>query len=139
MEKLASLRNVKNEDAQFNSPHIPSEFRNCIAKHLSSYLDRNIKYTTKTNDDYIKPKRRKSGIKLFKNSQKKVKATSTKETYQKATKRKAEMSEDDEEKCRSVAVSSEDILSQTDTKHWSNRIKGQVYNYVKTNQGLILQ
>ncbi|EFA03353.1 hypothetical protein TcasGA2_TC013338 [Tribolium castaneum] len=139
--KPQSLRRSKDEDEQFNLFRVSPEFQNYVAKHLSQILDKLLKerLETKNYENYVKPKRRKSGIKLLRDSVHCI-SVKTRDVAPQVKKRQVEEDESDNEaKFRAVAVSADDILSKKDTKHWSTRSKAPVYAYYKTQQGLILK
>ncbi|XP_014225958.1 uncharacterized protein LOC106651805 [Trichogramma pretiosum] len=42
-------------------------------------------------------------------------------------------------KCKEVAIESDQILSQEETKYWTNRKPGKVFNYKKQKNGLLVE
>ncbi|KAJ3652745.1 hypothetical protein Zmor_018683 [Zophobas morio] len=148
IERPQSLRYSKDEDEQFNLFRVSPEFRNYVAKHLSSLLDKVLEKQLTSDssvcDGSIKPKRRKSGVKLFRNSphyiKVKTKDVSGDDTLVRRTiVAKSDVDPVSDEQLRLIAVNPEDILSQKDVKCWSTRTKAPVYNYVKTKSGLMLK
>ncbi|KAH0812822.1 hypothetical protein GEV33_009968 [Tenebrio molitor] len=81
IEKPQSLRRNKDDEEQFNVVRVSPEFRDHVAKHLSNMLEellqKKLSHKTTNYDSYIKPKRRKSGIKLFRDSSHYVKKLKT--------------------------------------------------------------
>jgi hypothetical protein len=145
IEKPQSLRRNKDDEEQFNVVRVSPEFRDHVAKHLSNMLEellqKKLSHKTTNYDSYIKPKRRKSGIKLFRDSSHYVKLKSKAETVpvKKNNTKKTENSDEDDEKFKCVAVHATDILTQKETKHWSTRSKAPVYAYTQTKNGLVLK
>lgn len=140
IKKLTSLRRSKDEDEQFNLFRVSPEFRNYVAKYLSSLMDKILKERLETNnyDNYIKPKRRKSRIRLLRDSPHFI-SLKTKEITQIKKKNESDDEVDVFDKCRAVAVNPDDILSQKETKYWSTRSKAPVFSYCKTDEGLVLK
>ncbi|XP_044267899.1 protein CUSTOS-like [Tribolium madens] len=138
--KQESLRRSKDEDDQFNLFRVSPEFQNYVAKHLSQILDKMLKdrFETKNYENFIKPKRRKSRIKLLRDSPHYI-SVKIRKVMPQVKKSEVEDESDNEAKFRTVVVSPDDILSKKDTKHWSTRSKAPVYTYYQTEQGLILK
>ncbi|RZC39763.1 C12orf43 -like [Asbolus verrucosus] len=142
-EKLQSLRRSKDDDEQFNSFRVSPEFRGYVAKHLSTMLDEVLKHKldhSMKHENHPKTKRRKGGVKLLRTSPHylKLKSNNSELVRHKIAPETPE-DDDDDDRFKSVAVTPEEILSQKETKHWSNRSKARVYSYIQTKHGLILK
>lgn len=150
-EKPKSLRKIYDEDEQFNFLKVTPGFQHHIAKRLSSYLEERLsKKMSKVEDDLpANYHKRNCGIKLFKNSSDYINnieqssGVTVKVRRKERNKRKVESdcdtsSEDEDSKVRKVAVSATQILNGSETKHWSNRSKAEVFRYRKTKTGQLI-
>lgn len=136
-EKLPSARQAfSNEEDSCNTLKVTPQFQKHIAKRLTKLLDKKLHdliSNKPTQNEMQETKKLKSCVKLFTNSTHYIKLE---KPHKVARKRKLEdVSSDNEEKCKSVAVSGKDILNQIDTKHWSKRSKAKIYKYKKNNKG----
>lgn len=147
--KLPSLRNKQDENDQFNSLQVTPAFREYVAKQLSAILEKELAESLiEFPDCDFKQNKRKSRVKLFKNSVSYLKVPKTSESQQSVAgvarkpirKRKIidedePLSDDEENKIKTVAVSSKQILNKEDTRFWSNRSKAPVFSYKKSPTG----
>lgn len=144
---LPSLRqNVIKEDYD-DRLEISHEARMYISKKLSEVLDIKLKkiisYDNQiqdddANDDESNMKQNiKSRVKLFNNSKHYIKLKKPEETVQK--RRKIEDAIDNEDNCKMVAISGEDVMSRRDVKHWSTRTKAKVFAYKMDTNGKLIE
>ncbi|XP_057670271.1 protein CUSTOS-like [Diorhabda carinulata] len=142
--ELASLRKTVDENEQFNFLKVTPEFQKYVAKQLSFILDKqlekNINYAVEDKVDR-KKKKTTSGVKLFYNSDKLLKAGKSEElpiekpVKKFAVKRNILVKEED---LKSITVSGAEILSQKDIKYWSNRTKSKkLFNYKQDKNGTL--
>ncbi|XP_056647536.1 protein CUSTOS-like [Diorhabda sublineata] len=142
--ELASLRKTVDENEQFNFLKVTPEFQKYVAKQLSFILDKqlekNINYAVEDKVDR-KKKKTTSGVKLFYNSDKLLKAGKSEElpidqpVKKFVVKRNILVKEED---LKSITVSGAEILSQKDIKYWSNRTKSKkLFNYKQDKNGTL--
>lgn len=145
--KPPSLRKKQDEDEQFNLFRVTPEFQRYIAKHLSKTIEEKLQKLSKTfesNDSVPTQKKRKAGVKLFSNSEKVLRTikVSKLESHRLPRARPLNLKRGyepiDEATLREVAVSSEDILNQNETKSWSTRSKAPVYHYKQSSDGKLV-
>lgn len=134
-------------DAQFrNELRVTPEFRKYVGKQLSQILDGVLDETL--SEELSPPpqqtkrkqkQRQHEGIKLLRSSKSVLNEETIKGTS--SAKRRPHRTSDKDliNKCRLVAVSGADILSQNDTKFWSTRSKAPIVNYYKTKSGLLVE
>ncbi|KAH1011689.1 hypothetical protein HUJ04_001007 [Dendroctonus ponderosae] len=145
--KPPSLRKTQDEDEQFNLFRVTPEFQQHVAKHLSQIIEDKLQKLTKiveNKDSVPTQKKRKAGVKLFSNSDKVLKVIKVNNLEKQCLPRarplnlKRAYEPIDESALKEVAVSSEDILSQKETKSWSNRSKAPVYHYKQSSDGQLV-
>ncbi|XP_018573099.1 uncharacterized protein C12orf43 homolog [Anoplophora glabripennis] len=143
---LPSLRKTKNEEGHFSLKVTP-EFRDYVARQLTSILDRKLdkKFADLPDPEVPRKKRKKVGVKLLSESKhflelsEEISAENKASAVHNATAKRAKNSkgvnEVTEDLLKEVAVSGEDILSKKEVRNWSKRSKAPVFHYKKSKNG----
>ncbi|KAL1502566.1 hypothetical protein ABEB36_007691 [Hypothenemus hampei] len=143
-----SLRKTQDADEQFNLFRVTPEFQSYIAKNLAKVIEEDLQKCLIAK--IKKPERprkthRKSGVKLFSNSEKFLKITKNPvndtgvQTFKQRRVTKVQKNSPVSlEEIAKLAVNPEDIISGKETKFWSNRSKAPVYRYKKSTTDNIL-
>ncbi|KAB0790958.1 hypothetical protein PPYR_02758 [Photinus pyralis] len=131
-----SLRRRWDDADQFDTLGVTPQFQAHVAKKLSQMLDKELekRLTTKTGGP-IWPSSKKGGVKLFKNSPKRLKLSKTKP--KRVTVAPSSSQSDDEERFSEAAVNPEDILRKVEVTNWSTKTKGAVYHYKQKSNGTL--
>lgn len=148
---MKSLRNTNNDDDdQFSTFKVTPQFQNYVARHLEKMLEESLSKQLKSYpsnaEDIPKRKRKKCRIKLLSDSKHCLKVTdqnvdntelvnSINAKNAKYRMNKNYDSDEDLDKFKTVAVSPETILAQTEVSHWAKRRKRQVFAYKKLKDG----
>lgn len=142
MCKLPSLRIKPDEDYKSNPLEVTPQFQQHVAKHLTRMLDKQLQESVADCDSVgqtlEKRKRSKSGVKLLRTSNSFIKLrTKERSPVIVARKRANSASSEDENRCKSVAVSGHGVLSKGDVAAWSKRSKGKIFSYTKMKDGVL--
>ncbi|XP_059051749.1 uncharacterized protein LOC131846453 [Achroia grisella] len=147
MSKLKSERYLE-VASHYNDVKVPEELQRQIGAKISKIIDRNIKFVD-IEQNGIKKRKIKGGVKLFKDSDSFLSCEDVKDTYtekhnaesknMKKKRRTIEDSADNElDKISAVAVSGEYVLSKEEIKCWKSRRKEKVFKYKKQDKSKIL-
>lgn len=145
LQRLPSLRPIKDDQEQFNLLDVTPEFQKFVAKRLGEYLEKDLQKKLAFDIKY-KPRkqRKKGGVKLFHNSDdfislKKDVVNELKLKRVEIKRRTVESDVADETvKIKSCAVDPNDVLNRKGTEFWTARKKGEVFDYKRIKNGQLV-
>ncbi|KAI5635673.1 hypothetical protein NE865_11579 [Phthorimaea operculella] len=127
------------EASHYNDVKVPEEMQKRIGAKVSAIISKNIEFV-ELEQNGVKKRKIKGGVKLFHNSEGFLSAEEAKDTYteghnREAKKMKRKIKEiennnlEEDEKIKAVTVSGDYVLSKEETKLWKSRRKEKLFKY----------
>ncbi|CAH0402633.1 unnamed protein product [Chilo suppressalis] len=136
------------EASHYNDVKVPEEMQKKIGAKISAIINKKVEFVN-IEQNGIKKRKIKGGVKLFKDSVNFLSCEEIPDTYTEVHNAKAKKIErnkqkvddvhlDDSDKINSVVLTGEYVLSKEETKYWKSRRKEKLYKYKKQGKSKVL-